>query len=99
MIGAWHNGSTVADAAADLTLRANSYDLSDATGVSLGDMGVNGTEIDFFNAQPCGLTLPDGVGRYQWSIQGSVLHFIALNQDPCGRTHHLAGQSFTRTSS
>ena len=70
-----------------------------ATGNASGDIGVNGTEIDFFNGDQCGLALPDGVGRYQWSIQGSVLHFTALNQDPSGRTHHLAGQSFIRTGS
>jgi hypothetical protein len=36
----------------------------------------------FFKGEDCGLSLPDGVGRYQWTLAGSVLHFTPLGQDP-----------------
>ena len=90
--------STDLSVTADLTLGANRYALADNTGDASGDIGVSGNEIDFFNADQCGRTLPDGVGRYAWSVLGNVLHLTALNQDPCGRTNHLAVQSFIRTS-
>jgi hypothetical protein len=38
-----------------------------------GDLAVNGDEVAFFNAQICGLALPDGVGRYRWTVKGSRL--------------------------
>lgn len=63
-----------------------------------GDAVVNGTEIDFFNAPGCGLQLPDGVGRYMWTLTGGVLHFTSMNQDPCPRSPILANQSYSRTS-
>jgi hypothetical protein len=63
-----------------------------------GDAGVNGTEIDFFNGQACGLQLPDGVGRYTWTLSAGVLHFTSVNQDPCPRSPLLANQSYSRAS-
>ena len=45
---------------------------------------VDGEEVAFFNAQMCGLALPDGVGRYRWAVKGSRLHFTAIDDDPCG---------------
>jgi hypothetical protein len=63
-----------------------------------GDAVVNGTEIDFFNAQGCGLQFPDGVGRYTWTLTGGVLHFTSMNQDPCPRSPILANQSYGRAS-
>ncbi len=62
-----------------------------------GNAVVNGTEIDFFNGQGCGLQLPDGVGRYTWTLTGGVLHFTSINQDPCPRSPILANQSYSRT--
>jgi hypothetical protein len=49
-----------------------------------GDLVVNGNEIAFFNAPICGLTLPDGVGRYRWTVKGKTLHFELIGQEPCG---------------
>jgi hypothetical protein len=76
-----------------LTLDANTFTFNiTATDTSSGDIVVNGSEIDFFNGEDCHRTLPDGVGRYQWALAGSVLHFTPLGQDPCGeRGYHLSG--------
>lgn len=63
-----------------------------------GDVVVNNTEVDFFNDSVCGIPLPDGVGRYTWTLTGSVLHFTPLNQDPCDRSAWLANRNFYRTS-
>jgi hypothetical protein len=61
-----------------------------------GDAVVNGAEIDFFNGQACSLELPEGVGRYTWTLTGGVLHFTPLNQDPCPRAPILANESYSR---
>ncbi len=72
-----------------LTLTATTYRLTHdpACGglTSTGEVVVNKTEIDFFNADVCGLKLPDGVGRYGWTLTSGFLHFSALNPDPCPR--------------
>lgn len=66
---------------------------------SVGEVVVNKTEIDFFNADACGLQLPDGVGRYTWTMTPGVLSFSPLNQDPCPRgAAWLANRSYSRTS-
>jgi hypothetical protein len=62
-----------------------------------GDAVVNGPEIDFFNGQACGLQLPDGVGRYTWTLASGILHFASMNQDPCPRSPILRNQSYSRT--
>ena len=86
-----------------LTLTVTSYHLTHtdnpACGTSsAGDVVVNKTEMDFFNADVCGLKLPDGVGRYQWAFTGGVLHFTPLNQDPCPRGQYwLANRNYTRS--
>ena len=36
-----------------------------------GNVVVAGDEIDFFNGSGCGVPLPNGVGRYRWTIQGT----------------------------
>jgi hypothetical protein len=72
-----------------LTFTATTYRLTHdpACGglTSTGEVVVNKTEIDLFNADVCGLKLPDGVGRYGWTLIGALLHFTALNPDPCPR--------------
>jgi hypothetical protein len=55
-----------------------------------GDLVVNGDEVAFFNAQICGLALPNGVGQYPLTVQGSRLHFTPVGDDPCGRAAFLA---------
>ena len=64
-----------------------------------GDVVVNGNEIDFFNGQACSTDLPQGVGRYTWTLTNGVLHFVLLNTDICPRQPFLANQSYTRTGS
>jgi hypothetical protein len=63
-----------------------------------GDVVVSNSEVDFFNDSGCGIPLPDGLGRYMWTLTGSVLHFTPLNQDPCDRSAWLANRNFYRTS-
>jgi hypothetical protein len=69
-----------------------------------GAVVVNTNEIDFFtetSGQPfCHLQLPDGVGRYKWTLIGGVLHFATVVAsgyfgDPCGRLV-VADQSYIR---
>ncbi|HXC78187.1 MAG TPA: hypothetical protein VNU19_14175 [Candidatus Acidoferrum sp.] len=94
-----------------LTLTATSYlaepvnNYPGAPSPYAGAVVVNNTEIDFFSETsgqpPCHLQLPLGVGRYTWTLRGSVLHFTPLKQsgyfgDPCGRLV-LADQSYIRT--
>jgi hypothetical protein len=86
-----------------LTLTATAYRLTHdpACGVfaSTGEVVVNKTEIDFFNADVCALKLPNGVGRYAWMLTDGVLHFLPLNQDPCPRgPAWLANRSYSRTN-
>jgi hypothetical protein len=62
-----------------------------------GDVAVEGNEIAFFNAAICGLTLPDGVGRYRWAVKGKSLRFEPLGEDPCGgRGDILANETYER---
>ena len=63
-----------------------------------GDVVVNNSEVDFFNDSECGIQLPNGVGRYTWTLTGNVLHFAPLNQDPCDRSAWLANKNFYRTT-
>jgi hypothetical protein len=91
----------VATCIVKLTFTATTFDFEiNALGHTSGggDAVVNGTEIDFFNAPGCGLQLPDGVGRYTWTLTGGVLHFTSINQDPCSRSPLLANQSYSRAS-
>jgi hypothetical protein len=75
-----------------LTLDATTFTFNiTPTDTSSGDIVVNGSEIDFFNGADCHRSLPDGVGRYQWTLANKVLHFTPLGQDPCGqRADHLS---------
>lgn len=77
-----------------LTLTATVYNqsftaLGGRQDAGQGDVVVNQREIDFFNGALCGLQLPDGVGRYKWTLTGGVLH-LALISDPCPRSEILA---------
>jgi hypothetical protein len=63
-----------------------------------GNVVVNNTEIDFFNGSGCGMQLPEGVGRYTWTLTNTGLHFTALSNDPCPRSPFLANQDYHRSS-
>lgn len=66
---------------------------------STGEVVVDRTEIDFFNADVCGLKLPEGVGRYEWTITAGLLHLTALKADPCPRgAAWLDNRSYSRTN-
>ena len=82
------------------TLTSTTYHWTTSLGLDErpGDVVVNQTEIDFFNGPVCGLKLPQGVGRYTWTVTGTVLHFASLGSDPCPRRVWLADQSYSRTN-
>jgi len=91
---------TAADCYFLMTLTATTYKWFDGHGGlkdphGQGDVVVNGNEIDFFNGLGCGLALPDGVGRYTWTLTGGLLSF-SLISDPCGRDE-LVGQAWSHT--
>ncbi len=86
-----------------LTLTATTYLLTHdpACGglTSLGEVVVDKAEVDFFNADVCELKLPEGVGRYGWTLNSGVLHFTALNSDPCPRgAAWFDNRSYSRTN-
>ena len=91
---------TAATCMVRFTLTSTTYHWKTSLGLDErpGDAVVNRTEIDFFNGPACGLKLPQGVGRYAWTLTGDVLSFVVLAPDPCPRVVWLAGQSYTRTS-
>lgn len=80
-----------------LTLMAHNYVLL-TLGRSTGDVVVNADEIDFFNATPCDIPLPGGVGRYRWTLSGVSLRLAPLNDDPCPRSDDLANKTFAKVS-
>jgi uncharacterized protein YcfL len=72
------------------------YSLDQVDQVLIGNVVVNGDEIDFYNAGPCNIPLPGGVGRYTWKITGEELLLTPIEYDPCGRREYLANVTFTR---
>jgi hypothetical protein len=93
LIGSWYQ---VASSTTVLTLTATRYILRDTAEQGTGDIVVSRQEIDFFSGTLCSLVLPQGVGRYHWTLQGVHLHLAPLNTDPCGRIGLLTNQSFTK---
>jgi hypothetical protein len=80
-----------------LTLAATSYSFAGTRPPGPGDLRVNGTEIDFFNATQCELTGAQGLGSYTWTLTNGSLHLAPLNSDPCGRTQYLSNRTFFRS--
>jgi hypothetical protein len=84
---------TVQNCFIQLNLTATEYHVSlTQSPTGSGNVVVNKDEIDFFNGGNCGLQLPEGVGRYKWTLTSGVLHLARLNQDPCGRDSVLINQ-------
>jgi hypothetical protein len=79
-----------------LLLTGNDYTLDQPDQTLTGNVVVNGTEHDFFNAVPCGMPLPGGVGRYRWKVNGDTLLLTPISRDPCGRREYLENVTFTR---
>jgi hypothetical protein len=80
-----------------LNLTETDYHLTlTQTPTGSGNIVVNNDEIDFFNGGNCGLYLPDGVGRYKWTLTGGSLRLKSLDQDPCPRDGVL-NQTWSRT--
>jgi hypothetical protein len=86
---------------AKLTFAATTYQLGfkalGANPPGQGDVVVNNNEIDFFNGVNCGLQLPDGIGRYTWTLTGGVLSFTLIS-DPCNRASFAYPQGWSRTA-
>jgi hypothetical protein len=93
---------TAANCFFQLTLTATTYQQFRLGGTALlpggkGDVVVNNNEIDFFNDgfEGC-LPLPDGVGRYTWTLTGGVLSFTLIS-DRCARSAVVPLQGWSRT--
>jgi hypothetical protein len=81
---------------ARLYIRVDGYAVSAGVGGS-GQIVVRGDEIDFFGSAHCGLSLPEGVGRYRWKISGDRLRLDAIGKDACGgRASVLTNGAFNR---
>ena len=93
LVGSWYQ---VASPTTVLTLTATRYILRDTAEQGNGAIVVDANEIDFFSGTLCPLLLPQGVGRYRWTLQGDQLHLAPLSTDPCGRSDLLANQSYTK---
>jgi len=92
---------TAANCFFELTLMATTYqEAYSAKGgkqqAGQGDVVVDNNEIDFFNGVLCGRHLPDGVGRYRWTLTRGVL-YLTLISDPCPRPGPLVYQGWSRT--
>jgi hypothetical protein len=86
--------------ATEVTLSGNTYTVKQPANHARGNVVVNGDEIDFFNGDGCAIPLPGGVGRYRWKLEGSSgVHYVPLNDDPCGRVELLDNISWSRTTS
>jgi hypothetical protein len=93
--------ATVTNCFFQLTLMATTYHQAyTASGgqqaAGQGNVVVSGNEIVFFNGLVCGLKLPDGVGRYTWTITAGILHFTLIS-DPCTRWEVYTHQGWSRT--
>jgi hypothetical protein len=78
-----------------LVLTADAFRFIQARGSAV----VNGDEIDLFMSPGCISELGyDAVGRYMWTHVGSLLHFTALNADPCERRDIFNNVSFALIS-
>jgi hypothetical protein len=92
--------ATAANCFVQLTFTATTYHqeltASASTLAGSGDVVVKNSEIDFFNGVLCGLTLPDGIGRYTWTLTGGFLHFTLIS-DPCPRSALYTHAAWSRT--
>ncbi|HXI96179.1 MAG TPA: hypothetical protein VNG04_08625, partial [Candidatus Acidoferrum sp.] len=79
-----------------MSFTATKYSFGGTLPPGPGEVVVNAREIDFFNASQCVQKLPDGVGRYTWTLTAGTLHLTPLNADPCGRSMYLTNQDFYR---
>ena len=83
LAGAW---KMVADPTNILTFSGIDYVFGDG---SKGNVAVNGSEINFYNDEPCDVPLPGGIGKYRWTIETGLLTFGSLNSDRCARLNVL----------
>ena len=105
LLGAWYLPTVTVDASVGcakpldprtcnlrLNLLETRYNFQGTSPSGPGDLVVNNTEIDFFNAPEC-----KDIGRYTWTLSSGVLHLTALNTDTCGRSSYLQDHSFYRS--
>lgn len=85
--GAWQQ---ITDPTVVLILSGTNYSTAGPGGSGVGNVVVNGSEIDFYNGSACYISLPGGIGKYRWTISAGVLTFTPLNSDPCPRAPYWA---------
>ena len=85
--GAWQQ---VTDPTVVLILSGTNYSTAGPGGSGVGNLVVNGSEIDFYNGSVCYISLPGGIGKYRWTISAGVLTLTPLNSDPCPRASYWA---------
>src|SRR4029077_19210371 len=86
LAGMWKQ---VADPSIDLNLSGTGSAIGRPETTAHGNVAVNGSEIDFYNSDACGIPLPGGIGRYQWTVSAGLLLFSSLDSDPCPRASYL----------
>jgi len=80
-----------------LTLATTSYSFAGTIAPGPGNVSVNETEMDFFNAPQCQFSGPQALGSYTWTLTNASLHLKPLNTDLCGRGQFLSGATFFRS--
>ena len=92
LAGTW---TQVADHPFTLNLTGTSYTIFHPEKEGAGDVVVNGSEIDFFNAVMSGCY---DVGRYKWQVSTGLLLFTDTNSDTCTRAAVLRDSKGWRRS-
>lgn len=79
-----------------LNITEDRYAVSAGGRSTQGDLVVDGDEIAFFNSNVCPLELPEGIGRYRWSITDEKLRLKLLGKDPCSGRERWVNSAFER---
>ncbi len=81
-----------------LTLHDTGYYFYAPPGIDVGgDIVFDGNKAALFNAGPCGIVLPDGIGTYTWEINpDQSLTFHHTNTDPCHRGDFISSPKWFR---
>ncbi|CAN5839572.1 hypothetical protein BH23GEM9_BH23GEM9_03390 [soil metagenome] len=89
--GSWQTILAGTDQRVTLTLGVGSYGIVRGQNTASGVIAIAGNRIEFSLSNVCA-----GTGAYTWTLNGSSLRFVMLN-DPCpGRSEVLDGYTYTK---